>query len=502
MPATQPTAEAVILVDARGLIVEANAGAADLFGFQELLGVPFASLVPAWPGRSAPSNRAFALAGRRQDGSVVHVDLTQLQAGGDGPLVCVLRDASARRALAEAVKRATDLEARTAEARRAFLATLSHELRTPLAAVLGFAELLVHSPLDAAQHDSVRAIRDCGEELRATIDELLDATALEMGAVEITERPFDLVVAVEETLASLRPRASAKSIELKATFAADAPRTVAADEARIRQVLTQLVRNAIKFTPAGRVHVEVACTATAARANLRIAVADTGVGVPQEARALLFQPFRQRDASSTRRHGGLGVGLGICRRLTELMGGAIGLESDGGAGATFWFMVPVTRLADDAVPAARPAVAPAPLPASAAAEVRVLVADDQPVNQTIARRILERLGCRVDIAADGRQAVEFAARARYDLVFMDCHMPVMDGFEATREIRRSEAAGDGARTPIVALTASSLDADRDHCYAAGMDGFLGKPVDVERLAGVLERFTRLRRPAPLATAAG
>ena len=392
-------------------------------------------------------------------------------------------------------------------ARNAFLAAMSHELRTPMVGVLGFAELLSDTPLDPQQRDCVRAIRDCGQELLATIDDVLVTAALAAGAVPLEPRPIELRPVLDELVRSRTPAAAAKRIGLALEVAPDVPHFIVADPARLVQVLGQLLENAIKFTDAGAVRVEVRRDATAV-AGLRFTVRDTGCGLPPAARDELFRPFGATDFSRTRPHGGVGLGLAICRGLVELMGGTIAATAGHGVGATIEFTVPLASAASEAAPAVAPGGAAPGAPAGAAAEaaeVRVLVAEDHPVNQRIVRRVLEQLGCRVDLAADGGEAVALASLTRYDLICMDCHMPRLDGFEATREIRRREPLLARPRTPIVALTASAPEADREQCFAAGMDAFLRKPVDAAELRGVLRRFTPLGQwpavPAP-APAAG
>jgi CheY-like chemotaxis protein len=396
-------------------------------------------------------------------------------------------------------------------ARDAFLAAMSHELRTPMVGVLGFANLLADTPLDHWQREFVHAIEQCGQELLATIDHVLLASALEAGAVHLDRRPFALRPTLEETLSRFAPKAAGKRLGLTLEVAPDVPGRIVGDAAQLAAVVGHLIDNAIKFTDAGSVRLTVGSASDGGRWQLCVSVRDTGIGVAPQLRGALFRAFAQADGSSTRRHGGMGLGLAICRRLIELMGGTIGVDGAAGEGSRFWFSVPAEVAAPvgtvegtvDAPPRAslRPEPhAVAPEAAGDAEEVRVLVVDDQPVNQKVARHVLERLGCRVDLAVDGVQAVERAVEARYDLILMDCHMPGMDGFEATREIRRREPRIGHGRTPIVALTASAPEAARDPCYAAGMDAFLSKPVEPEALGSVLRRFTLLGRRRSTAAA--
>jgi CheY-like chemotaxis protein len=384
-----------------------------------------------------------------------------------------------------------------ARARGAFLAALSHELRTPLAGVLGFTELLADTRLDAWQRESVTAIHECGEELLAQLDNVLDAAALEAGELVLERVPCALNGLVAAALAPLARKARERHLDFGVAFAPDAPARVLADPARLTQVLAQLVGNAIKFTDAGRVAVDVGCVSADARRWLRIAVSDSGVGVPPAARAALFGSRAWNDGAAEAAPAGMGFGLAICRALVELMGGTIGVDSVPGAGSTFWFCLPLDAAAAATDDAPRPPRAAPP----AAHVARVLLAEDNPVDRKITARLLELRGCRVDVAANGAEAAAGAGRTRYDLVLMDCRMPVMDGLDAARAIRRLEATAGSAPTTIVALTASPLRADRERCHAAGMDAVLAKPVDPAALAAVLESLTAGPARPAAATAA-
>ncbi len=435
----------------------------------------------------------------RKDGSTLTVSLSVTAIrSADGNIsgyLSVATDVTERREARETLQAAKEAAERANRAKSEFLATMSHEIRTPMNGVLGFANLLRDTKLDDEQRDFVRTIENSGQNLLAIINDILDFSKIEAGAMTLENIPFDLSNAVEEVIGLMAGRAEEKCLELGLTIGPNVPARIVGDPGRLKQILVNLIGNAIKFTTLGHVHVEVTALGKDEKCELRINVSDTGIGIPQSAQAVLFQKFTQADASTTRRYGGTGLGLAICRQLIDLMGGRIGIDSTPGAGSTFWFTLPVVVSAAAEFDAAQIPKPAAPPPAQAALEtsaetnlIRVLVVEDNSVNQKVAVRLLERLGCRVDVAGNGAEAVQMATRLPYRLVFMDCHMPEMDGFEATLEIRRHENERGLKAMPIVALTASVLQEDRDRCQSAGMDGIIGKPVQPAELAQLLQRF--------------
>ena len=396
--------------------------------------------------------------------------------------------------LASAAERSRQLAREATEASQAksrFLAMISHEIRTPMNGVIGMTSLLLDSPLSSAQRDYADTIRASGDALMAIIDDILDFTKVESGRFHLTPEPFDLRDCVRGATSMLADRASEKGITLRVEVAGDVPVRLVGDANRLRQVLVNLVGNAVKFTEVGDVVLNVRMAAGGGAGDVQFQVRDTGIGIDAEARTRLFEPFTQGDASISRRFGGTGLGLAITRRLLELMGGSIAVDSVPGVGSTFTATVPLpvaVTVLDETKEAAAADAAGADRTRGTA-----LLAEDNPVNRKVALLMLDRLGWQVDSATDGREALARLAEVDYDVLLLDVQMPEVDGLEVARRVvaQRTDPA---SRPWMIAVTANAIGGDREACLAAGMDDFVSKPIKPAVLAAALARALAQRPP--------
>jgi PAS domain S-box-containing protein len=429
----------------------------------------------------------FSWTARRPDGSTfpAEIALHSMNIDGEPVIQAIMRDISAQHEVEAALKAARDAALAANEMKSQFVANVSHEIRTPMNGILGMTNLLLGSHLDPRQTDYAQTIARSAEALMGVINDLLDFSKIEAGRMNVENIAFNLAAVLKDVINLYRPRAEAKQLALRLERDESTPEWVSGDPLRLRQILLNLLDNAIKFTSAGEIRLSVACPGNESGACL-FEVSDTGIGMNEETQQRVFQAFSQADGSVSRKYGGTGLGLTICRQLAELMGGDLGLRSTPGQGSVFSLRLPLPLAHAAPEPAAESF--PENPPAAHFDGVTVLVAEDNPINRKLLAFMLENLGVTVLLANDGKCAFDRLAESRVDLVLMDCQMPEWDGLTATRAVRERETRENRARLPIIALTANAMPGYDAVCQQAGMDGYLVKPLKEEDLSRVLTRW--------------
>jgi len=444
--------------------------------------------------RKPGGSQSITFRSRRKDGSWFPVEgicTNLLHDPVVNGIVINARDMTERHRMEQELRQAREEALEASRLKSEFLASMGHEIRTPSAGVLGMARLLPDSGLTRQQREYDDSVRSSAESLLSLLNDVLDFSRIEAGKCSVQAEPFDLRAAVQDVADLLSAKAAEKQLELVVRIAPGAACHLVGDVGRIRQVLNNLVGNAIKFTHQGQVVIQVTSEeAGGGEADVALIVEDTGIGIPANRLDKIFESFVQGDGSDTRHYGGTGLGLAISRRLAMLMGGSLTATSRPGQGSAFRFhlRLPLAQPPRPASGAATDLTALDSAVSAKPARRRVLVVEDNHINQRVARHMLQRLGCYVDVAANGREGVQMLKMFPYDLVFMDCQMPELNGYEAAAEIRRME--GTSRHTPIVAMTAHAMQGDRERCLAAGMDDYISKPVRQENYVAALERWAR------------
>ncbi len=486
-------------------IVAVSNAVMESYGYSqaELLALRISDLIPEWEQAKFKAHRHNVVRRRptgrkrwtgpwhhkRKDGSIVELQVLTSDIVFDGR-ACRLSycsDVTEHNLMVAELARAHERAVEASNLKSAFLANMSHELRTPMNGVIGMTGLLLESGLTDQQLSYAEQVARSGAQMLAIINDILDISKLEAGQVELDTTLFDLRDAIADVCAAPRAEAAAKGVAFEIEVAPELPHALRGDARRIQQILLNLVANAVKFTREGTVTVHAAAPIVEpGRVAVELSVADTGIGIEPELLARMFDPFAQAEVSTTRNYGGTGLGLAIVRELVELMGGSVSATSEPGRGSTFTVSLALEVAGTSDRVAGADMNGEPPVPAWPTPP-RVLVAEDSAVNQIVAARLLERCGCEVQLACDGREALAALEREQFDAVLMDCQMPLLDGYAATIALREREA-GTGRHTPVIAMTAYAMKGDRERCLRVGMDDYISKPLARRELETLIRQW--------------
>ncbi len=392
-----------------------------------------------------------------------------------------------RKRVEKELQKAKEAAEAASKTKSEFLANMSHEIRTPMNGILGTLQLLQGSDMSESQKEYVSIAYRSGESLLSLLNDILDFSKIEAGKLELEYIPFDVKSLVKEILVLLQQKAEERKVELVSELDEKIPTHILGDSVRIRQILGNLLTNAIKFTEDGKVTVRVSVLEEDEKVTrLKFEIIDTGIGIPQEAQRKLFNSFTQADGSTTRKYGGTGLGLAIVRQLVTMMRGRLGVESEAGKGATFWAEIAFQIVDEDKVNVIQDEKAPEEI---LSLQGKALLVEDNPVNQVVAKKMLEKVGLSYEVANNGEEAIKkLTTEHDFDVVLMDCQMPVMDGYEATQKLRDYENEQQRQRMPVIAMTANAMEGDKDKCLAAGMDDYVAKPVKQQSLKETLAKY--------------